>query len=319
MATCIIRPGDAGAKPISCEPLYDAAERKDRLIAEYQDSPVLKDFIGLYRQELDGTLDCLNDMSIFFCIDQAAGEWLDIIGAIVGQGRFLYYSEGDIYFGYQGHPLADGFASSGSPDPGRWLDEAVPLNPGDLYFGFLGHVQAGGFDLDTTIPLGEWFHEDDLLSNYKNYFGFEPHPLAGGFGIIGMPVVIEKSTGGIWLNENLAPIDLPTNDIGDEDYRIIIKAKIARNHHNGTLNDTIKLFQLLFQVPCFVKDLKNDYAVTITRKPSARMASILQYTDLVPNVLGFNRKIYYTDGPIFGFQGIPCISGFDVGSYTGAL
>ena len=237
--TCKLTAG-GGQAPIACTPLYNKGDKPDRLIAQYRDSPVLKKFIALYEQEamgLNSALDCFNDLSIFFCIDQAEGEWLDIIGIIVGQPRISYSGLEHTWFGFKGHVLAAGFGETGGSVGGFWLDENTALTG--------------------------------------------PRPLT------------------------------------DTEYKIAIKARIAKNHHTGTTDGTIQLFRTIFQCPIIVNDLKDDYQVYIGKTLTSLDYALITQTDLIPNVLGFQLNIAYGPLPLFGFQGIECIAGFDTGTFIG--
>jgi len=225
-----------------CIRIFDPDEQPDRLISQYKDSEKFKEFLQLYKDEIlgnDSVLNCWNDLSIFFCIDQAAGEWLDVIGIIVGQPRFLFSGLETSYFGFQGHPSAESFGETGGSVGGFWYDENVPLTG--------------------------------------------PRPLT------------------------------------DPEYRLAIRARIAKNHHTGTIENTITIFELIFQAPCQVLDLTDDYTVFIGKTLDNLETAIIQQTDLTPNVLGFKRNTTYGILPVFGFLGLPGSEGFGSGTFSGFI
>jgi len=235
--------GDGYAVPkLVCTPIYDPASKPIRLIAQYRNSPQLKDFIKLYEDQIlgeDSVLNCFNDLSIFFCIDSASGEWLDIIGEIVGQPRFYYPGEDNLFFGFREHFSAAGFGSEDAPTGGYWYDEQQPL----------------------------------------------PEPIL----------------------------------ISDAQYKYVIRARILLNHHTGTVNNTIAIFETLFNAPVQVTDMSGDYTVIIGKILEPIDETIIQQTDLTPNVLGFRRNIAYGNQPYFAFAGSPNAAGFDEGTWIATL
>lgn len=86
--------------------------KKDRLIAQYRASPnfiaEISAVIGQVYNPLDSLGQAIRRMEHFFDIDQAGGEWLRIIGVIVGQKRTVFSFFGD-YFGFDGNPISDPF------------------------------------------------------------------------------------------------------------------------------------------------------------------------------------------------------------------
>ncbi|RLB65535.1 MAG: hypothetical protein DRH08_07860 [Deltaproteobacteria bacterium] len=216
---------------------------RDRLISQYKDSPQLKGFIASYTNQLlgdGGLLKTWQDMSIFLCIDKAAGKWLDIIGIIVGIDRYVKNGIAIDYFGYKNDPNSDSFGLIGNPDVGGyWIYEGQPL--------------SGGINMDDTS------------------------------------------------------------------YRLAIRGKIAKNFYDGTLNKTIEILQMVFLVPCMVFDLTGDYTIYIGKQLDQLERSLLTDNELLPKILGFKANIDYGPLPYFGFQGVPCAEGFDMGSLSGEL
>lgn len=78
-----------------------------------------------------------------------------------------------------------------------------------------------------------------VTSELFQYFGFEGHPLAGGFGSLNDP-----ATGSPWYSEGGAiGISRPPSD---EEYRLILKAKIIKNRTMSRPEDVIAAYKFIF-------------------------------------------------------------------------
>jgi hypothetical protein len=78
-----------------------------------------------------------------------------------------------------------------------------------------------------------------VTSELFDFFGFQGHPLAGTFGSLNDP-----SVGSPWYSEGGAVgISRPPSD---EEYRLILKAKIIKNRTMATPEDVISAYKFLF-------------------------------------------------------------------------
>lgn len=115
--------------------------------------------------------------------------------------------------------------------------------------------------------------------------------------------------------------DSGVTTLDDDTYRLLIRAKIAANHWDGTLNGSAAILRLIFgdDTHVFIQDngdMSMDIGVSGAR-PSAIFLALLTggYLPIKPEGVRVN---YYVvpdeDGPLFGFDvGNQYISGFDGG------
>ena len=101
------------------------------LLEQYQNSPLLIQYMSAYIDELDILLKDSRDVYYGLQIEYAVGDQLDIIGRILGQSRLI--NLGERYFGFEGaNGLVDGFAYSSSPTDGGVLFDGSSLNGDSL-------------------------------------------------------------------------------------------------------------------------------------------------------------------------------------------
>ena len=113
-------------------------------------------------------------------------------------------------------------------------------------------------------------------------------------------------------------------NLDDANYRVVIKAKVAANHWDGTLPDFLKIMALVFAgTPTLIFATDNqDMSMTVGlagHLPSAVLISLLHGGYLVPKPEGVRLNYISTslDGsPIFGFDlNNGYIAGFDQGAW----
>ena len=179
--------------------------KTDRLISQYRNSPILRAFIQVYKDEILECRDALNKLAIVFCVEKAEGDWLDLLGDIVGVSRWV---------------------------------------PGGLF------SEHFGFD---TVPNSLPFNE------------------------------------GRWLSLNEA--ETGPRKMIDEEYRFAIRAQIARNYYDGTINSTIKVFSLIFNARVKVEDLSNDYRVIVYKEFTDIETAFISTTEIIPTVAGFSLNL----------------------------
>ena len=137
------------------------------------------------------------------------------------------------------------------------------------------------------------------------YFGFEGHPQAEPF---------DKG-----LFYCLADLLAGNRVLTDEEYRILIKAKIMTNNHVGTVQNTIDIFEAVFGVECTVTDLTFDYTVFIDKQLQQWEINLIENTGTLPKVKGFYRILANKGEPIskyFGFKDVKDVYGFDDGTFA---
>lgn len=216
------------------ETIDHKALAESRLANQFKKSVNLIAYIKALLSEADTLEQVFQDLLNKRWIDTAEGTNLDILGAIVGQTRELIDSEVFDYFGFQGDPQAQTFAS----------------------FNFAG---VGG--------------------RFRSFY--------------------EQTTGLRLLN--------------DEEYRLFIRARIARNRTKSTPEDIISLVGFLFQTNTVIfLDGDTTYEVSIGRLSGLNDKSIIKDLDIIPETAGV-KAVYvaeFDENDYFGFQGLPNAQGF---------
>lgn len=147
-----------------------------RLVTQYQNSPLFKALIKVFTDELQETEQVMQDLLNLRQLDVAVGDQLTIIGRIVGQDRFEiltntagYFGFVDLYwFGYIGFKDIDG---------GDWLpedgSEYTPITD-DQYRQF---IKAKIYKNQSKFSLPEMEILAQYVMNDPGAFGSEPLPL----------------------------------------------------------------------------------------------------------------------------------------------
>ena len=163
---------------------------------------------------------------------------------------------------------------------------------------------ATGAQLDN---IGEIVGQSRTLIDATSisYFGFDGDPTALGFGDAD-----DLSVGGRFRSQ-----DEPTTgdrDLSDDEYRLFIKAKIARNHLTPTPQNIAEYFSLLFNVDIVTVDRgKMSYRVNIGRILSNDEKTLLSSGALTPEILAVNGDfLEYDSDNFFGFASNPSAQGF---------
>lgn len=184
----------------------------------------------------------------------------------------------------------------------------------DAQKAFSGLVAA--FDLDLAIGV--------QLDAVGLWVGISRHvrtPLVG--------VYFSLDVTGLGLDEGVwqGPFDPDSGvtTLDDDTYRLLIRAKIAANHWDGTLNGSAPILQLIFgdRTHVFIQD-NGDMSIDIGvsgERPSTIFLALLTggYIPVKPEGVRVN---YYVvpedDGPLFGLDvSNQYISGFDAGAWGG--
>lgn len=81
-------------------------------VSQYGSNSLLKQFISTFTDEVCASADSLKTLYDFFDIDTATGQWLDMIGRIVGQPRVAYDGSNQNWFAMEDvapDPTTSGF------------------------------------------------------------------------------------------------------------------------------------------------------------------------------------------------------------------
>lgn len=140
------------------------------------------------------------------------------------------------------------------------------------------------------------------------FFGFEGVLLAQPFG----------EEGNLWVGGRFyeeGEETTGTSVLADPEYRLLIRAKIVRNHSKGTCEDIMNALTYLFDgAPSGIVDDIGGMAIDIGigRQLTNIEYALITELDILPRPAGvrINRIINYTSGAVFGFEGQPGVLGF---------
>lgn len=114
-------------------------QARSRVTLAFEDKPVFDKFLQLICNESSNIQDLLKQLKQLRTLEEATGQQLDIVGAIVGQSRVIIGVDLLDYFGMEGHIKAMSFGdvnntSVGGPffDLGYEGEDSIVL-PDDLY------------------------------------------------------------------------------------------------------------------------------------------------------------------------------------------
>jgi hypothetical protein len=153
------------------------------------------------------------------------------------------------------------------------------------------------FDLDNALGKqldidGEWIGQSRAVGGVLTlgYFGFSDNVVATNFGEENDP-----SIGGRFYEED-EPFT-STAVLADPEYRLVLKAKIIRNHYDGTTEEIVNALKLIFNAPAHVEDNGTmNLTIVINAPISAIGQSLLTNFDLLPRPAGVAiGQIVYTD------------------------
>lgn len=138
-----------------------------------------------------------------------------------------------------------------------------------------------------------------------DYFGFFDNSQAQSFGTVGDP-----SVGGRF--RSVDEVTTGIRQLSDDEYRLFIRARIARNSTSSTPEDIIAQIRYIFGSPLVLfVDGDTKYEVSIGKRLTLNEKSILLDTDIIPKTAGIQAS-YVTEfdtNNFFGFQGVPNSAG----------
>jgi hypothetical protein len=169
--------------------------------------------------------------------------------------------------------------------------------------------QAEGVNLDV---LGEIVGISRIVPNAipVQFFGFQGQPGALIFGEEGYP-----GNGGRFRDE--LESQFATSVLADTDYRLLLKAKIVKNHSKGTNEDMLKGLSYLFASPSHSGAMPAQVAVNdqggmavqiAVGRPLTYLEKVLiTNLDILPRPAGvrISQRVTYDAANYFGFSDSP--------------
>lgn len=160
---------------------------------------------------------------------------------------------------------------------------------------------AEGVNLDV---IGEIVGVSRILPNSiaVKFFGFEGQPGGDVFGEEGVLGI------GSRFRDELEP-ETATSVLADPEYRLLIRAKIVKNHARGTNEDILQGLAYLFDAPrTVVEDLGGmAIGVAIGRQLTFQEKALVTVLDILPRPAGvrINWRATFDSANYFGFDGQP--------------
>lgn len=160
---------------------------------------------------------------------------------------------------------------------------------------------AEGVNLDV---IGEIVGISRILPNSiaMKFFGFQGQPggdIFGEEGVLGI---------GSRFRDELEP-ETATSVLADPEYRLLIRAKIVKNHAKGTCEDILQGLAYLFNAPLTVVDDLGGMAigVAIGRQLTFQEQVLVKTLDILPRPAGvrISWQAMYNASNYFGFDGQP--------------
>lgn len=162
--------------------------------------------------------------------------------------------------------------------------------------------QAEGVNLDV---IGEIVGIGRIVPNSipMQFFGYQDQPGAMIFGEEGIPQI-----GGRFRDES--ETGFATSVLADPDYRLLIKAKIVKNHSKGTNEDILKGLSYLFGsgtgAPKITIGDVGGMAIQISigRQLTFLEKVLIKNLDVLPKPAGvrFSQRVSYDANNYFGFS-----------------
>lgn len=160
---------------------------------------------------------------------------------------------------------------------------------------------AEGVNLDV---IGEIVGVSRILPNSiaVKFFGFEGQPGGDVFGEEGVLGI------GSRFRDELEP-ETATSVLADPEYRLLIRAKIVKNHAHGTNEDILQGLAYLFNAPLTVVEDLGGMAigVAIGRQLTFQEKALVTVLDILPRPAGvrINWRSTFDSAKYFGFDGQP--------------
>lgn len=139
------------------------------------------------------------------------------------------------------------------------------------------------------------------------FFGFQGQPGIRSLGEEGIPDV-----GGEFREEGQPAF--ANEALSDAQYRLFIRARIARNHTKGAIEDVITSMQFLFDADVVIVHDGYDmsFDIGIGRRLTYSEQVLLYLKEIIPKPSGvrINERVFFDYQNVFGFEGAPFAIGF---------
>jgi len=161
--------------------------------------------------------------------------------------------------------------------------------------------QARGVNLDT---LGEIVGVSRIVPNAiaQVFFGFFGSSLSAPFGELG------RLQYGARFRE-LSESGFASTVLQDPEYRLLVKARIIRNHSRGTNEDIMRALAFLLNIDVIIIDDNGGMEIGITfgRQLTATEISMMDDLGILPRpaAVKVRRRMMFLPGDYFGFDGQP--------------
>lgn len=207
---------------------------------------------------------------------------------------------------YQGKPRAAATAKLLSDQLGATWDGMASLPDA------LNIDVARGVNLDLC---GKHVGQSRILA------GLAPRGLFGFRGAHGAgPFRWRAAFGGMWYRNGDPTTESVT--LSDEDYRFLIKCRIARNYQVGTVDDISDALEFIFDENSTVFDQYDMSLSVMIRSDSVSEFTryALKTLDILPRPAGVGISYYHSvPTQAFGFYGAPGAMGFNKGKFARLL
>lgn len=166
--------------------------------------------------------------------------------------------------------------------------------------------QAEGVNLDT---LGELVGVGRIIpaSVAVKFFGFEGQPGSDAFG-----EEDALSIGSRFREE--AESSTATSVLADPEYRLLIRAKIVKNHATGTGNDLLAGLAYLFDTAQVSVEDSGGMAISIGigRQLTYQEKALIETLDILPRpaAVRISQRVTYSAADYFGFEEMNGATGF---------
>ena len=141
------------------------------------------------------------------------------------------------------------------------------------------------------------------------------------FGYVGAPTNVGGYGSARYLSEGESTIG--TRDLTDEEYRLFIRARVAKNHSSGTINDTVNLVSFIVgSTNIIVTDGTEPatFSVGVLEDDITANAKIfISQSDLIPKPAGvqIDKLFTFPSTGAFAYAGASgTIAGYNVGQYV---
>jgi hypothetical protein len=152
----------------------------------------------------------------------------------------------------------------------------------------VGDIVGVGRILPNSIPM--------------QFFGFDGQPVAAGFGEEGFLGV------GARFRDELES-EAATSVLADIEFRMLIRAKIVKNHSHGTNEDMLASLAFLFNTPRVIVDDPGGMTINVAigRQLTWQEKYIVKSLNVLPKAGGVRIGSYvtYAAANYFGFDGQP--------------